>query len=50
MKQICGCIEPTIVNVRSSGSEQANEVQAQIQANLCKEQGYKLVDVADLLK
>jgi len=50
MKQICTCIEPTIVNVRSSGSEQANEVQAQIQDNLCKDQGYKLVDVADLLK
>lgn len=48
LKEVCAVVEPTIINVRTSGSDAANDAQKSIQENLCA-QGYIALQVKDLV-
>ena len=49
MDEICKVVEPTVINVRSSGSDEAEAVRNEINAQL-QEQGYKLLCIEDLVE
>lgn len=44
MDEICKVVEPTVINVRSSGSDEAEAVRNEINSQL-QEQGYKMLSV-----
>jgi len=47
LKEVCQVVEPTVINVRTSGSDAADDAQRQIQENL-EQQGYISLNVAEL--
>jgi len=47
---MCKIIDPTIINVRSSGSEYSKSLRDEIVENLSKDHGYINLDVDALIK
>ena len=47
---MCKIIDPTVINVRSSGSEYSQALRDEIVGNLSKDHGYINLDVDSLIK
>jgi hypothetical protein len=48
LKSICALVEPTIVHIRSSGTEKSENTRKAINEALCTEQGFFTLNVTEL--